>query len=111
MRFAILFSLALIGCGGASPDPTESNSTSSPGESYNYDSPSSGNSQPCDKPTFIVVNGVETEVPSLCNQNLGPDKGDPPPDFAVDPDPWDKSSVKTNSIHISEREAQGNAVR
>lgn len=115
MRLALLFSLLLVGC-GASPEPTQEHSSTTPSESYSYDDPTGGdNTMPCDKPSFVVlmVNGekVVTEVPSLCQQNFGPDKGDPPPDYAGDPNPWDKSTIHILNVHINEHEAQGNASR
>jgi hypothetical protein len=116
MKLGLLFSLLLVGC-GAAPEPTQEHSSTTVDETYNYDSPGTSGGRPCDKVNVIVfvVDGqkIVREVPALCNPNGDPYHGDPDPDrtYAVDPDPWDKSGVQRRDVHISEREAQGNAVR
>lgn len=113
MKLTILFSLLLVGC-GAAPEPTQEHSTT-PDETYNYDSPGTSGGRPCDKVNVVVfiVDGqkVVREVPALCNPNVDPYQGDPPPDYAIDPDPWDKQTIHQRDVHISEREAHGNATR
>src|SRR5512135_672871 len=87
--------LAMFGCGGSSPQDPTTNTSTGPGGDITLPNNGSEYSSPCDMPTYqkLVVDGqtVVVEVPTLCNSQWGPDRGDPGPDRG-DPNPWDKQA-------------------
>lgn len=113
---AIVLATFVLGCGDA---PSQQKETSTAGSgSINLPDNGTEYANPCDVPSFqkIVVDGrvVVVETPTLCNQNLGPDKGDPCPDCG-DPSPEgtmrsnpDPEQVKPTVIRVM-GERQGNA--
>ena len=45
------------------------------------------------KSTFFINTDqgiVIVDVPAFCNPSIGPDRGDPAPDYVSDPNPWEK---------------------
>ncbi len=90
--FAIVLATFVLGCGSA-PSQEKESTSSGPSEEINLPPNGSDYTGPCDRPTFstVVVDGqqVVVEIPSLCNEMLSPDHGDPGPDRG-DPNPWDK---------------------
>lgn len=67
--------------------------------------PGTGNpGQLCSAASHLIINTPEgpvvIDIPANCNPTIGPDRGDPAPDYASDPNPWE-NKLGTPSIKVS----------
>ena len=91
----IAIAMFVLGCGAAPSQGETTGPSNGSGGDINLPDNSSDYASPCDMPTYqkLLINGQEVvvEVPTLCNTQWQPDRGDPAPDQG-DPNPWDKQA-------------------
>ena len=97
----ILACMCMIGCAfdPSAPDTSSTNMQPSDTNGGNYSVPSGGDpGTACGAKSVFFVNTPEgvviVEVPAFCNIVIGPDRGDPAPDYVSNPNPIEDIMIK-----------------
>jgi hypothetical protein len=100
MKSMIVSVLALVCVAGCAMEPATTDktpdaqpATNSNGGEYVPIAPGNPGT-PCGAKSTFIINTpdgiVIVDVPAFCNPSIGPDRGDPAPDYVSDPNPWEK---------------------
>ena len=99
MKSIVISVLALVCVAGCAIDPSTDNSgkpaSSGGGHVPDIAFEPAGQAGQCSAKSTFIYNTPEgiviVDVPAFCNPSIGPDRGDPAPDYASDPNPWEKN--------------------